>query len=119
MVWQTGWVQFGSVWRVLSSVAQCDHCAQSSVVQCGPVWCGPVWFSVVQCGGCGKYSHKLFLNPRLPAATQQSACRELPPDTQVDSQGVDSGQWTVKGGVDKQVEIQGVDIVHWTSKWTV
>ena len=114
MVWHTGWVQFGSVWRVLSSVAQCDHCAQSSVVQCGPVW-----FSVVQCGGCGKYSHKLFLNPRLPAATQQSACRELPPDTQVDSQGVDSGQWTVKGGVDKQVEIQGVDIVHWTSKWTV
>ena len=75
--------------------------------RCGPVW--PTVSSVVQCGGCGKYSHKLFLNPRLPAATQQSACRELPPDTQVDSQGVDSGQWTVKGGVDKQVEIQGVD----------
>ena len=46
-----------------------------------------------QCGGCGKYSHKLFLNPRLPAETQQCAGLTLPVDTvdtQVDnSQGVD------------------------------
>ena len=66
-----------------------------------------VWHT--QCGaGCGKYSHKLFLNPRLPAATQQSACRELPPDTQVDSQRVDTGQRTVnKRTVDGGIPVRG------------
>ena len=70
---------------------------------------------LLQCGGCGKYSHKLFLNPgRSPLRHSRAPLRELPPDTQVDSQRVDTRYWTLVDGIGSGQSRGGQGSGHWT-----